>query len=179
LTADLESRLAQLEALQELRDLVSRYAVAVDSRDLDALVSLYVPDVRVGRWGNGREALRAYFREMLSDFGVSVHIVVNHLVTFGAPGRAAGTAYCRAEHEWQGKWMVLMLQYDDEYEQADGRWLFRRRKPLAWWARDELERPHGPDWMSWPGRESMGALPQAWPTWHAYWDALREERREP
>jgi ketosteroid isomerase-like protein len=49
-------------AHDEIRQLASRYAVAVDSRDLDRLVGLFVDDVRVGRDTFGRDALRDSFR---------------------------------------------------------------------------------------------------------------------
>ena len=38
-------------ARDEIRQLAYRYALAVDSRDIDLLVSLFVPDVKVGRLG--------------------------------------------------------------------------------------------------------------------------------
>ena len=44
-----EEKLDRLESLAEIRQLPSRYALAVDPRDVDGLVSLFVPDVRVGR----------------------------------------------------------------------------------------------------------------------------------
>ncbi len=46
--------LARLLARDEIRELAHRYAVAIDSRDLDALVALFVDDVRVGRDGARR-----------------------------------------------------------------------------------------------------------------------------
>ena len=50
------SLLDRLVAEAEIRQLVARYAVATDRRDLDALVALFVPDVRVGRDVSGRDA---------------------------------------------------------------------------------------------------------------------------
>ena len=38
-----------LIAHEEIRQLASRYAIALDSRDLDTLVNLFVDDVQVGR----------------------------------------------------------------------------------------------------------------------------------
>ena len=43
---------------EQIRQLAAHYAVAVDSRDLDTLVGLFVDDVRVGRDTFGRDALR-------------------------------------------------------------------------------------------------------------------------
>ena len=51
----------RLLAHEEIRQLAARYALAIDSRDLDSLVGLFVDDVRVGRDERGREALRASF----------------------------------------------------------------------------------------------------------------------
>ena len=50
--------LDRLIARDEIRQLAYRYALAVDSRDIDTLVDLFVPDVQVGRDASGREALR-------------------------------------------------------------------------------------------------------------------------
>ncbi len=51
---DEPTALERLTARDEIRQLVYRYALAIDSRDIDLLVSLFVPDVRVGREGRGR-----------------------------------------------------------------------------------------------------------------------------
>ena len=74
--------LKRVAARDEIRQLAYRYALAIDSRDLDLLVSLFVPDVRVGRDLVGREALRDSFRESLSSIGVSILFVGNHLIDF-------------------------------------------------------------------------------------------------
>lgn len=53
--------LAQLLARDEMSQLAERYALAIDCRDLDSLVALFVTDVDCGRFGSGREALRERF----------------------------------------------------------------------------------------------------------------------
>ena len=57
--------LDRLIANDEIRNLVARYAIATDARDLDTLVGLFVDDVNVGRLGTGRDALRASFDQAL------------------------------------------------------------------------------------------------------------------
>src|SRR6185436_19259976 len=59
----------RLLAYEEIRQLAARYAVATDARDLDALVALFVDDVRVGRELRGRDALKAFFDQSLRDVG--------------------------------------------------------------------------------------------------------------
>jgi hypothetical protein len=41
--------LSQLTARDEIRQLAERYKLAIDSRDLDVLVALFVPDAECGR----------------------------------------------------------------------------------------------------------------------------------
>jgi len=50
----------RLIATDQIRQLASRYAVAMDARDLDALVALFVDDVRVGRNAQGRAECRRF-----------------------------------------------------------------------------------------------------------------------
>ncbi len=75
---DREQLLDQVIANDQIRRLVSRYAVAVDSRDLDGLVGLFVADVRVGRNAVGRAALRVSFEQSLSAVGVTILQVGTH-----------------------------------------------------------------------------------------------------
>ena len=52
----IEKRLDRLESLDEIRQLAAKYSVTLDMRDLDMHVNLFVPDVRVGKEGAGRQA---------------------------------------------------------------------------------------------------------------------------
>src|ERR1700733_1787396 len=45
----IEERLDRMESLAEIRQLPHRYGVAIDSRDMDMMVELFVPHVRVGK----------------------------------------------------------------------------------------------------------------------------------
>ena len=57
-----EERLDRLESLAEIQQLPVRYALALDSRDMDMMVSLFTADVRVGREERGRDALAGLSR---------------------------------------------------------------------------------------------------------------------
>lgn len=56
---DLAHRIDRLESTDAIRQLVSRYGVLLDKRDLDAVTQLFVEDTRVTRTERGHEALRA------------------------------------------------------------------------------------------------------------------------
>ena len=168
---ELGDRIERLESLTEIRQLPPRYGLAVDSRDLDALVDLFVPDVQVGRDRHGRPALKEWFVESLSRMRATVHFVGNHVVDFDSPDLAHGVVYCRDELERpdRGEWEVGMLQYRDTYRRVAGEWYFERRKFYRWYICDALTRPtlgFGAD----PGTLTANQLPDAFPTWAAFWE---------
>jgi ketosteroid isomerase-like protein len=140
---DLEARVERLEALHEIRQLAYRYALAVDSRDLDALVGLFVEDVRAGQSAVGRSALRGSFDRMLRGVGVTILNVGNHVIDLADRDHASGVVYCRGEIEVDGSWVVQAIQYRDTYERRQGRWFFVGRRHLLWYGADMLQRPIG------------------------------------
>jgi uncharacterized protein (TIGR02246 family) len=96
----LARRVERLEAHEEIRQLVARYALALDQRDLDALCGLFAEDVRVGRDGRGRDALKAWFDATLREqFTGTAHVTGNHVIELRGPDRAEGVVYSRNEHE--------------------------------------------------------------------------------
>lgn len=170
-TESLEARVQRLLSIEEIRQLCAKYALAVDSRDLDALMGLFPDDVRVGRESSGREALKEWFDDTLRRrFTQTAHIISNHIIEFDDADHAHGVLYCRAEHEMGEQFVVAQMQYWDQYERIDDRWFFRRRLPLFWYITDMLDRPVGPRKVRWPGEEPVdGALPDFWPTYAEFW----------
>jgi hypothetical protein len=135
------SSAAWVAARTEISELVSRYAIAVDSRDLETLVSLFVPDVDAGRRGTGRDALRAYYDDVLHRFRSSMHFVGTHAVNFDDSGtRAHGHTYCTAEHEGSDHWFRVGIDYEDTYRFVEGAWLFERRIFRSWFT-DQINQP--------------------------------------
>jgi len=114
------SALERCIARDEIRQLAYRYAWAIDSRDLDLLVSLFVPDVRVGKELRGRDALRASWNESLSAIGVSILFVGNHLIDFADADHATGSVYCRGQIQDGARWIEQAIHYRDTYERRDG-----------------------------------------------------------
>ena len=141
---DVLARLEAAEARLAIGQLVARYALALDARDIDAMVGLFVADVDAGGdWGVGRDALKAYFSSpgSLAGFYRSMHLVAGHVVELTGAERARGVVHCRAEHESGARWGVMVMNYQDDYERHDGRWYFRRRRLQPLYACDITERP--------------------------------------
>jgi hypothetical protein len=161
--------IAWLLAHEQIRQLASRYAIALDSRDIDTLIGLFVEDVRVGRDLVGREALRVSFTDQLRDLGVTILVVGNHVIDVVDEDHATGIVSCRGEIEMGEQWVVQAIQYHDTYERRDGAWLFVRRRHLLFYGSDMLSRPIGLPLANWPSNAiGKGELPEMLPTWQAF-----------
>lgn len=154
----------------EIRQLAYRYAYALDNRDIDELVRLFVPDVQVGRDEVGHEALEESFRASLSAVGVTFLMVANHTVTFSDPTHAAGRVYCRAHVAEQGRFVEQAIRYDDDYRRHEGQWLFVRRRHQLFYGVPTAEQPMHQDPAGWPASSvGTGTLPEAEPSWGRFW----------
>ena len=106
----LEDRVARLAATDEIRQLVAKYCLALDMRDLDALCGLFPADVRVSRDSSGRAALKAWFNDTLrNQFTGTAHVTGNHIIEFDTPDHARGVLYSRNEHETGDKWIIMTM----------------------------------------------------------------------
>jgi len=171
----LEDRLDRLESLEEIRQLVAKYALSLDMRDLDAHVNLFAHDIRVSREATGRAALKRWRDDTLRlQFTGTSHQTGNHIIEFDDPDHAHGIVYSKNEHETPSpggdEWVIMQMIYWDNYERMDGRWYFRRRLPCYWYATDLNKPPVGENKMRWPDREAYeGAYHELFPSWTAFW----------
>lgn len=182
-TAEL-SDVERLLAYEEIRQLAARYALAVDSRDVGALVELFVEDVHASPGITGREALRAVFEAPLRADRVSILQISTHVINLVDVDHAYGTVYCRCEMGDDGKWARQMIAYEDSYQRRQGRWYFVRRKHQLFYGTETDERPLAQEEARWPERPvGRGTVPFEWPTWKAFWmsagPALSQGRRGP
>ena len=144
--------------------------MAVDSRDLDVLVGLFVDDVRVGRDAYGREALKASFDVSLRGIGVSMLNVGTHAIDLVDADHATGSVYCHGQIQDGDRWIHQSILYRDTYERRDGRLVLRAPDPRA------LVRPGGAGQPARPGAGGLADAPRrarhragSWPTWGAFW----------
>ena len=173
----LENRIARLEALDAIRQLPAKYALALDMRDMDAMVSLFPADVRVGKGASGRQALRDYMdRTLRSPFTGTSHHIGGHIIEFDDAEHAHGIVYSKNEHETpveggQDEWVIMQMMYVDDYVLQDGRWYFARRLPLYWYATDLNKPPVGDNKMRWPGTDATeGNFHKLFPSYAEYWN---------
>jgi hypothetical protein len=179
------ARIDRLESLDEIRQLVAKYSLSLDMRDMDAHVNLFVSDIRVSRDKVGRGHLKSWLDDTLrQQFIGTSHHIGNHIIEFGDVDHAHGVVYSKNEHETPCKeggneWVIMQMLYWDNYERRDGRWYFRRRLPCYWYATDINKPPVGENKMRWPDRESYeGAYHELWPSWKEFW-VTQSDQNEP
>lgn len=169
------SPLDRLVAHDEIRQLASRYAVAVDSRDLDALVALFVDDVRVGRDPQGQDLvgpgeLRAAFQASLSAVGVTMLHVGTHQIDLLGPDDATGLVYCQGQVADGERWIHQSILYRDTYARRAGRWLFVRRVHELWYGQAQERHPLEQPPADWPMHaDGRGTVPESFPSWEQFW----------
>ena len=168
---DLARRIDRLESIDEIRQLAAKYSLALDMRDADAWVGLFPEDVRVSETERGRAALRSWFDEtMRKQFNGTSHHIGGHIIEFDDPDHAQGICYSKNEHETGAEWVIMQMMYFDKYERIGGRWYFKRRLPLYWYASDLNKPPIGQRKMRWPGREPYeGSFHDLFPSWREFW----------
>ena len=130
-----------------LRDLVYRYASALDSRDPEALLAVFSPDavVRVfppdtddpATETRGHEQIAMMAPAMATRYTKTMHIISNVRCTVDG-NKATGSAYCVAHHliigDPEPRTFVVYLHYDDEFgREGSGEWQIVRRDIRFLW----------------------------------------------
>jgi uncharacterized protein (TIGR02246 family) len=160
----------ELLAYEEIRQLAARYALAVDSRDLDRLVGLFVDDVQVGRETFGRDALKASFDQSLRGIGRSILNVGTHVIDLLDDDQATGHVYCKGEIQDGDRWIHQAILYRDRYERRAGRWCFVRRRHELWYGAEVGTNPLTLAPANWPEHhDGLGTVPETWETWRRFW----------
>lgn len=129
---DLERRVADLEAKDEIRAFIADYCRLNDAlTELDALVALFAEDaVMRNPTGvhDGREAIRAYYTKFFESGTLFArHHVLNQVITILEPGRARHDSYFLAFLGRDGESKLVCGAYADTLVKRDGRWLFAEK----------------------------------------------------
>lgn len=123
-----------LEEKEELRDLVTRYCLYIDSGRYDDWVGTFTEDgvfdsPILGRW-QGKEKLKQFTEKYRSWTGAFQprHCVMNVLLQVEG-NHATGECYLLATHADAKKVEVVVSgRYEDTMEKVNGKWLFKERK---------------------------------------------------
>jgi predicted lipid-binding transport protein (Tim44 family) len=124
--------LDRLESAEQIRNLVARFAMAYDARDLVTIAGLYAPDVR-------EELMKTLLERMPK--GRTFHLTASPIVTFESADVAQGDVVGRSEAEVGEQWLVMGVRYTDRYVRVGGTWYLQSRDLRRLYASDVLARP--------------------------------------
>jgi ketosteroid isomerase-like protein len=129
----LEARLQRLEDRIAIEELIARYGLVMDDRDMERMPELFTEDVRIlSRDGvmdaRGRDAAVALYRGRFEVLGPSNHVTHDRIIRFGDdPDEATGIVLSHAEMQRKGEPMLAAIRYADRYRREDGAWRFAER----------------------------------------------------
>ena len=142
----MDTKLAELVALEEIRRLTWLYAHHRDRLELDGLMAVFTGDATcdfgpdLGGSVIGAAAIRAHFQRSMQHFGdgkpfCTMHAVTNPWIDFRDTETAFGRTYL-IDFVIDGSErnpLTFLGLYDDEFRKVDNVWkIHRRRLELAW-----------------------------------------------
>jgi hypothetical protein len=173
--AMLEAKMDRIQSRIDIEQLIVRYALAMDARDIDGLVALYSVNVRVGAPVNGvgHKALHEWFCIHTSDSYRSVHSIGGQVIDFDDSDHAHGSILSYAEHEIGDVWEITAYRSRDKYIREDCHWRFLTRRGQPYYRRNvglpsiELAAPRP--------ETPVVRLPQEFPTFVKFWKQFPPE----
>lgn len=127
-------------------ELAHRYAVALDRKDGDALVRLFVPAIQ--------DKVRASLVPAIERLGVTVLSVTTQTVDLVDDDHATGVVYCTGEIEDPDEgWIRQQIVYRDRYERVDGQWYIKARDHQLVYGVRPPENPLQQPPANWPERQ--------------------------
>ncbi|HWP66843.1 MAG TPA: nuclear transport factor 2 family protein [Candidatus Limnocylindria bacterium] len=137
--------LRELADRQAIRDLVTRYACAVDRRDFDAVAACFTPDAETDYTffaGPIAEVLEK-IRAGVGGFAMTMHVLGNHLAEVRgdtATSETYAVCYHRRPGVPDGAQLVVAMRYLDELVRTPAGWRIRRRRATVEWQQHEPPR---------------------------------------
>lgn len=130
--ADLEARIARLEAESQIRQLVARYSFDIDDRRVEAVRALFAPDAVLRSHdgvmqAEGVDAIMAQFDGRFAVLGPGHHVMHDIQIDFVSEDEATGRVAGHAELMRKGRMMVAAIRYDDRYRRTPQGWKFAER----------------------------------------------------
>lgn len=132
-------QLIDLDSIHEIQQVLYRYAVAIDTQQLDLFDACFVADARIELHNVGifdRETYKRLCREALPDFDATHHVISNPLIKVDG-NTARSRCYFTAQHARNNlapmAFLIIGGWYDDEFSRVNGRWLITNRVGTAAW----------------------------------------------
>jgi len=133
--------MSHLDDVHAIEQLLYRYAVAIDTRDIDALDDVFTPDARLDMSVAGTMTPAEYqakARRVLAELDATHHLIASPIVEIGDGGDTA-TSHCyyQAQHVSNdspgGPLLLIGGWIDDEVVRTAEGWRIARRRGRAVW----------------------------------------------
>lgn len=127
---------------EQLRDLVARYAMAVDDHDLDAVATMFHPAAvfdRDGHLARGWDEIAATLGASMRGFRRMLHTPHAAVVELVGADVATGASSGHAELVTSRGVLLAAYRYADEFARHEGRWVFTRRAVRFLYATSAVE----------------------------------------
>lgn len=147
-----EKTMHQFEDRIALRELVDKFSILADQKDVHTQVQLFTPDAVLESFFQGkpsgsfrgRDAMEKAFGAYLANFHTVYHFNGQQVVTLNGD-HATGVAYCTVTliGNQNGKEIrtTMGVHYEDEFVRDKDHWLIAKREPyFDWQDRQELEK---------------------------------------
>ena len=131
----------------EIEELVSRYVIALDTRDADLYAGVFTEDGVYELPGNVVHRGRAAIRKVVTDLQDSrarndaagkpspelYHVMANHSIELIDATHARHRCYAQTVRAAEGGQFIVgfMGRYEDELVKRDGRWYIQSRKLVS------------------------------------------------
>lgn len=116
---------------------LARYALALDTTDVEALVGLLAEGVRLTRGSGESEGIEAFieaYRPFLeSELLGSRHMITNIIVDETGPGCATVRSRFEASMFAETQTRRIISSYTDDLVLSDGVWLFQHKRNYLEW----------------------------------------------
>ena len=124
---------AAIEAMQTL----ARYALALDTRDVEALVELLAHGVRLTRDAEESEGIEAFVEAYRPFFDTELvgsrHMITNLIVDETMPGGTTVKSRFEASMFTETETIRIIGSYEDDLILVDGSWLFHHKRNFVEW----------------------------------------------
>lgn len=130
-TPEISTQLAALLDREQMRDLVARYAFAVDDHDLATIATMFHPEAvfdRDGHCARGWPEIAETLAASMRGFRRMLHTPHANVVELTGPDAGRGISSGHAELVTSRGVLLAAYRYADQYARHDGRWCFTRRQ---------------------------------------------------
>jgi ketosteroid isomerase-like protein len=132
--ANLEARIAKLEAESEIRQLIARYCFYIDERDIAKVRTLFTPDATLRSAdgvmnATGVDAIIEQYHGRFEVLGAGWHFMHDIQLDFVGDGTVEATGKVSGHAElWRlGQMMVTGIRYQDVYRNTPDGWRIHDR----------------------------------------------------